>query len=48
VGRLVCDNSRIRTYTDWVPDYDLERGLAETLAFLRQHLSLYRPGVYNV
>jgi NAD dependent epimerase/dehydratase len=48
VGRLVCDNSRIRTYTDWLPDYDLERGLAETLAFLRQHLSLYRPGVYNV
>ena len=48
VERLLCDNSRIRAYTHWSPAYDLDRGLQETITFLTENLSRYRPGVYNV
>ena len=48
VERLLCDNTRLRTHTDWAPAYDLDRGLEETLRFLEQYLGLYKPSAYNV
>lgn len=48
VERLVCNNDKLRAHTAWAPAYDLDRGLAETLAFLKQHLSFYKPGRYDV
>lgn len=48
VERLVCDSSVLREATGWAPAYDLDRGLTETIAFLRQHQHLYKTDRYNV
>jgi NAD dependent epimerase/dehydratase len=48
VERLLSDNSKLRKATPWTPSFDLERGLQETIAFLREHQSLYKANLYNV
>ena len=48
VERLFCDNSRLRQHTSWCPKYDLDRGLMETIEFLRSHMHLYKPDAYNI
>jgi NAD dependent epimerase/dehydratase len=48
VERLLSDSSKLRKATGWKPAYDLDRGLEETIAFLRAHQHLYKPDVYNV
>ncbi len=48
VERLVCDNARIRRLTDWAPAYDLDRGLAETIAWIKGHLDAFKPKVYSI
>jgi len=48
VERLCCNNSRILDSTDWKPAYDLDSGLAETVAWIRKNLDLYKPTVYSV
>ncbi|MCS3765311.1 NAD-dependent 4,6-dehydratase LegB [Bradyrhizobium centrosematis] len=54
VERLWADNSRARELTGWVPAYagrdGFRRGLAETVAWFRDHSNLrrYRVGIYNV
>ncbi len=48
VERLVCDNSKILANTNWRPQYDLKRGLTETVEFMKEHLFLYKTDVYVV
>lgn len=48
VNRLLGCNEKIRRLTAWEPQYTLERGLAETIAFLRQNLDKYKAGIYNI
>lgn len=48
VERLVCDSTRLQKATGWAPAYDLERGLNETIDFLREHASLYKPDRYSI
>jgi dTDP-glucose 4,6-dehydratase len=48
VGRLVCDSGRLHQATGWTPQVSLEVGLRETVAWLRDHMSDYRPGIYRV
>jgi dTDP-glucose 4,6-dehydratase len=36
VDRLVCDNARLRQHTMWEPQYSLERGLRETIAWFQR------------
>jgi NAD dependent epimerase/dehydratase len=48
VDRLLADASRLREATGWKPRYDLERGLEETIAFLRNHQHLYKAELYTV
>jgi len=48
VERLFCDNMKIKSKTDWQPDYNIEKGLTETIAWLKKHLNLYKPEIYNV
>ena len=38
VNRLLGDNSKILELTDWTPNYSLQEGLAETIAFLKNKL----------
>lgn len=48
VERLLADASKLRNATDWAPEYDLERGLRETIAWLERHQGAYKADLYNV
>jgi dTDP-glucose 4,6-dehydratase len=48
VERLVCNHEKIMKYTSWKPQYDLEKGLTETIEWLRGHLQHYKADIYNV
>jgi NAD dependent epimerase/dehydratase len=47
VERLYCDASKIKAHTKWKPQYNLEQGLKETIAFLTANQGLYKD-IYNV
>jgi len=48
VERLFCNNTKIIENTNWKPDFDLEKGLIETIKWLKENLNLYKPEIYNV
>lgn len=48
VQKLQCDNSKIRHYTGWEPQYDLKSGLQETIKWIAENLNLYKAEIYNV
>jgi len=50
VFRLWGDNSLIKSHTGWQPEYDIDRGLVETINwFLKgENLKKYKAGIYNV
>jgi dTDP-glucose 4,6-dehydratase len=48
VERLMCNNTKIITNTNWVPKYNLKTGLLETIEFLKENLNYYKPDIYNV
>ncbi len=48
VERLLCDNSKIKEYTNWRPEYSLEDGLGETIDWFRENMENYKPELYNV
>jgi dTDP-glucose 4,6-dehydratase len=47
VFRLMSDNSLARTALGWAPQIDLETGLSETIAWIKEHLDMYRIGFYE-
>ena len=48
VERLWADNRKLLEMTGWVPRYAIERGLAETVEWLRGNLGYYKPHIYNL
>jgi len=48
VERLMCNNSKLKSLTNWEPDYSLKAGLMETIAWLQNNLSFYKVDEYNV
>ena len=48
VERLLCDNGKIKQFTGWEPEYSLEEGLKETIAWFKENKNLYKPEIYNV
>lgn len=48
VERLYCDNKKIKKFTAWKPQYNLDKGLSETIEWLKSNLSLYKSNIYNV
>ena len=48
VERLLCENTKIKQITNWQPQYNLEKGLKETVAWLKDNIHLYKPKIYNV
>lgn len=48
VERLVCNNSKISQFTEWKPQYNLEKGLRATIQWLEEHMQLYKSDLYNV
>lgn len=50
VFRLLGDNSRITTLTEWRPKFTLEKGLGKTIDWFTnpENLKKYKTGIYNV
>lgn len=48
VERLLCDNNKLIKSTNWKPDYDLEKGILETIEWLKSNIDLYKSDIYNV
>ncbi len=50
VFRLWGDNSKIKTLTGFVPQYDIKKGLEETIKWFLEptNLAKYKSGIYNV
>lgn len=48
VNRLLGCNEKILRLTDWMPQFTLEEGLKNTIAFLRDNLDKYKIDIYNL
>lgn len=48
VERLYCNNKKLVENTNWKPDYDLDKGLSETIDWIKNNLTVYKPNIYNV
>jgi NAD dependent epimerase/dehydratase len=48
VMKLICGNAKAERLLGWRPTVSLEDGLQRTVAFIRQHLDLYRADQYMV
>ncbi|MDX1796797.1 MAG: NAD-dependent 4,6-dehydratase LegB [Hydrogenovibrio sp.] len=50
VFRLWCDNSLIKSLTDFEPEYDIRQGLEATIDWFTrpENLKRYKAGIYNV
>ncbi len=50
VNRLFGDNTKLTKLTGWRPDYTLEQGLKETIAWFKSgdNLQKYKSDIYNV
>ncbi len=47
VFRLYADNSLAHQIMDWQPLISLDEGLAKTIFWIKEHLELYRVGMYQ-
>lgn len=48
VNRLWADNTKIKELTDWTPNYSIDRGLEETVKWIKENMKYYKPDIYNV
>ncbi len=48
VNRLLGSNEKIKRLTKWTPQYTFGEGLAETIAWIREHMDSYKTDIYNV
>lgn len=48
VERLLCDNTRIREWTEWRPEVSLEEGLRRTAEWMAEHPSPVPTAKYHV
>jgi len=48
VTRLLGDNRKLLQLTDWQQEYTFERGIAETIEWIKNNMNTYKPDIYNV
>ncbi|MBN1914122.1 MAG: GDP-mannose 4,6-dehydratase [Candidatus Omnitrophica bacterium] len=48
VERLLADNSKAKKLLGWRPKYSLEEGLKDTIFWLKDNNSIYKPHLYNL
>ncbi|MDD9148066.1 MULTISPECIES: NAD-dependent 4,6-dehydratase LegB [unclassified Sporolactobacillus] len=48
VNRLWADNAKIKKLTEWQPRYSLDRGLSETIDWIRGNMHYFKTDIYNV
>lgn len=47
VMRLISDNSLADKHLGWEPEFTLDQGLEQTISWIRDHLDLFRVGIYE-
>ena len=48
VMQLICGNQKARESIGWSPQFTLDEGLKEVIAFIEKYPGLYRPEIYTV
>ena len=50
VDRLFCDNTKLKRYTKWTPNFSLSTGLEEVIDWMKKPevLKQYKAENYNV
>jgi len=48
VMNLICDNSLAKKELNWEPRFSLEKGLQETIVFIKNNLGRYKTELYNI
>lgn len=48
VNRLLGDNTKIKSLTNWAPKYTFEEGIAETIEWIRENMNQFKTDIYNV
>ena len=48
VERLWADNQKLFDITGWRPQYSLEAGIKETIAWLQKNIEKYKTEIYNI
>ncbi|MRH41225.1 SDR family NAD(P)-dependent oxidoreductase [Aquibacillus halophilus] len=48
VNRLLGSNEKIKSLTNWKPQYTFQQGLAETVEFFKHNLDKYKADIYNI
>lgn len=48
VNRLLGSNEKIRRLTAWKQQYTFAEGIAETIAWMREHMGAYKADIYNI
>lgn len=47
VNRLIGSYKKLTQLTDWTPQYSFERGISETIEWMRENLHRYKAEIYN-
>jgi len=48
VNRLWADNTKIKELTGWKPNYNIDRGLEATVAWIKNNMQYFKTDIYNV
>lgn len=48
VNRLWADNTKIKELTNWVPQYSIDKGLTETVEWIKNNMKYFKTDIYNV
>lgn len=48
VNRLWADNKKIKELTGWTPNFSIDRGLEETVKWIKGNMDKFKTDIYNV
>lgn len=48
VMKLICDASKAKKMVGWEPVFDMDKGLGETIEFIKKNIGNYKPDIYNL
>jgi len=48
VDKLICDNKKIRKSSLWKPKINIEKGIENTVNWIKQNQEIFKSNTYNV
>lgn len=48
VNRLLGDNTKIKSLTNWTPEYSFKEGIKETIDWIKNNIDKYKVDIYNI